>query len=626
MGRLNPLSKFSLLSLFFVLILIISLSLTGSYLFKEVILYREGKVTADFVTTAFNTHFSLSRPFSSREDGFKDFATHNLLNVPGLKNVRIYNSDGYILWSNDPKLIGKRSRDLFSRIGNRARASLVSLDTPYSQEPSLNIYIPIFDKVSSDPAEIIAISKDPSDLIKIIREGHIIIWIVSFIGGLFLYLSLFSVFYKAYRMEKRMTEGIVRLNKELTAFNKIAVAVSKSIELETLLKDALESTLEALNMEAGWILLVDEESGSLRLAAHKGISEDMLKALKENIKEGIAGQVAKTGRLVMRAELSDYPGLREVEGDIESCASIPLKAMGKILGVMEIMCPSCACKFPLESPELFSAIGHQIGAAISKSLLYKEVMTLKEDLERMVEEKTRQVIQMEKLSTLGELMGAIAHQLNNPLVGVVNFSQYILGKLEKDHPLREDMETILQAGTECKEIIERLLAFSRQASFERSRADLNNLLDECLRLTERQFDLKGIRLERDYAPSAQVSLDVTLMRQALLNIIINAIQAMEEGGRLSIATRTDGVGWVEVEIADTGKGIDEGAVSKIFDPFFTTKKGGLGLGLTVVRDIIHRHGGEIKVRSKKGEGTTFTIRLPAGSGKDHEETNGSDSR
>lgn len=617
MNRLNPLFKFSILNLAVVLILIISLSIVGSYLFKEILLYREGKVVADFVRVA-ATDTLFSHDLSSQsEETFKAFVEQNLLALPDLKEVRIYDRDGYILWSTRKELIGQRSEGIAKLIKDQPVATLKPVDSFSPPEPSFEIYVPLLSENPSALAGIIGVAKDPSDLLKIIRDGRILIWIISFVGGLFLYTSLFSVFYKAYRMEKKMTEGIVRLNKELSVFNRIATGVSRSIDLESLLKDALDSTLEALNMSGGWILLIDEKDGTLRLAAHKGIPEEMIKTFDETrIAEGVTGKVARTGEVVVKAKLSDHPGLKKIEGyDIESCASIPLKAMDKVLGVMEIMCPACACELPLESPKLFSAIGHQIGAAISKSILYKEVVTLKEHLEEMVEEKTKQVIQMEKLSTLGELMGAIAHQLNNPLVGVVNFSQYVLNRLEKDHPLREEIETILKAGTECKEIIQKLLAFSRQSNFERCRADINSLLDECLSLVERQFDLKGIKLERNYSSLTETMVDITLMRQAFLNIIINALQAMTKGGRLSISTKVVNTHsqekQIEIDITDTGKGIKEMDLPKIFNPFFTTKDEGLGLGLTVVRDIIYRHRGEIEVTSKEGMGTTFIIRLPA---------------
>ncbi|MEE8185191.1 MAG: ATP-binding protein, partial [Thermodesulfobacteriota bacterium] len=234
----------------------------------------------------------------------------------------------------------------------------------------------------------------------------------------------------------------------------------------------------------------------------------------------------------------------------------------------------------------------------------------------MMEEKTREVIQMEKLSSLGELMGGIAHQINNPLVGVVNFSQLVLKKMDKDHPLREDVETIRKAGIECRDIIKKLLAFSRQSSFEPVPLEANRLVDESLELLEGQFGLKKIHIDKFYKEKLPLlMLDPTLVKQVFFNIINNAWQAMSEGGRLQISTslfkNTFHDDMVEINFSDNGVGIKEDDLQNVFKPFFTTKdgEGGVGIGLTVVQDIVNRHNGEIKVESKEGAGTTFTIRF-----------------
>lgn len=239
-----------------------------------------------------------------------------------------------------------------------------------------------------------------------------------------------------------------------------------------------------------------------------------------------------------------------------------------------------------------------------------------ENLEEIVEEKTKQVIQMEKLSSLGELMGGIAHQINNPLVGVVNFSQLVLKNMGTDHPLREDVETIRKAGIECREIIKKLLAFSRQSSFEPVPLEVNPLIDESLELLERQFDLEKIHIDKSYEEKLPLlRLDPTLAKQVFFNIINNARQAMSEGGKLQISTSLlksilhDDM--VEINFSDNGVGIKKNDLQNVFNPFFTTKdgEGGVGIGLTIVQDIVNRHNGEIKVESKEGTGTIFTIRF-----------------
>ena len=241
-----------------------------------------------------------------------------------------------------------------------------------------------------------------------------------------------------------------------------------------------------------------------------------------------------------------------------------------------------------------------------------------ENLEEIVEEKTKQVIQMEKLSSLGELMGGIAHQINNPLVGVVNFSQLVLKKMDTDDPSREEVETIRKAGIECRDIINKLLSFSRQSSFEPVPLEVNRLIDESLELLVRQFGLDKIHIDKFYQENLPLlTLDATLVKQVFFNIINNARQAMSEDGRLQISTSLlkstfhDNNDMVVINFSDNGVGIKKDDLQNVFKPFFTTKdgEGGVGVGLAIVQDIVNRHSGEIKVESKEGAGTTFTIRF-----------------
>jgi len=196
-------------------------------------------------------------------------------------------------------------------------------------------------------------------------------------------------------------------------------------------------------------------------------------------------------------------------------------------------------------------------------------------------------------------------------VGVVNFAQLALKDMDDNHPLRGEIETIKRAGIECRDIIQRLLSFSRQSSFDKVGADVNSIIEESLGLVERQFSLKKIAIEKRYGKIAAIRLDPVLMRQVFFNIINNAREAMREGGKLIITTSTMN-GSVNINISDTGAGISKENLKKIFSPFFTTKskEGGLGLGLAVVRDIVNRHNGEVKMESEEGSGTTFNIRMP----------------
>lgn len=636
MVRLNPVHKFSILCLSCILLLVLVLSFVVSHYFKRIMLERELRITADFVQAHSKERLTpqdfSSSPTEAHVERFKG-VFQEIAKMPEVVGIKVYDSRATILWSDRKELIGQRfpeNKELQEVMNNGSPVVVLEpirrpdhIHLKKYQKELLEVYVPI--SFGGNPASgAVATYKASHAVLEAIRAGKMVIWLVSIAGGIILYVFLFGAFWRAYKTEERMTEGINRLNQELLAFNSIAISLNKHLELNTLLKEALDKTLEVLEIKAGWVLLLDEEKKELILAVHKGLPDSMVHSFKAvKVGEDIPGEVLVMGKPMMRARFSETPEISEVIQPgmgMKSCVSIPLKSTERVLGVIEIMCAGCAgcdCKLPLESYEFFSAIGHHIGTAIAKSMLYREVKTFKERLEEMVEEKTRQIIQMDKLSTLGALIGEIAHQINNPLVGVVNFAQLALKKMNKDHPMREEIETIKRAGMECKEIIQRLLTFSRQPSFEKASTDVNHLIDEGLALTEKQFDLNRITIVKNYGDLSPIMMDATLMRQALFNIINNARESMTDGGRLTITTSTVNTipkgDWVEIDISDTGIGIKEENLQKVFSPFFTTKSDGVGLGLAIAQDIIHRHQGEVMVKSSRvGVGTTFTIRLPVG--------------
>ena len=247
-------------------------------------------------------------------------------------------------------------------------------------------------------------------------------------------------------------------------------------------------------------------------------------------------------------------------------------------------------------------------------------------LEGKVEERTRelnklqnQLVRSEKLASLGELVAGIAHEINNPLTGILVFTS-LLSNDAKLHPaLKNDLETIVRETERCATIVRGLLEFSRESIPQKNWSSLNGIMDAALMLVRHQSMFQDIEIVKDYDESLpDVLADHNQVEQVFVNILLNAGQAMHYGGKLTITSgvTTDG-GSVFVTIADTGSGIPEEILSRIFDPFFTTKENkGTGLGLSISYGIINNHGGTIEVQSTIGWGTTFTISLPVSSGEE----------
>ncbi|HEX9024659.1 MAG TPA: ATP-binding protein [Geobacteraceae bacterium] len=241
--------------------------------------------------------------------------------------------------------------------------------------------------------------------------------------------------------------------------------------------------------------------------------------------------------------------------------------------------------------------------------LEKKVMERTQELERI----QAQLIRSEKLASLGELVAGIAHEINNPLTGILVFSSLISNDKRLDPALKGDLATVIQETERCATIVKGLLDFSRETVPQKSWTSINDIIDASLALVKNQAQFHNIEIIRDYSAEIPAILaDPHQIEQVFINILLNASHAMEEGGILRIVTKLcQEHGGVMIRIADTGCGIPEENLSKIFDPFFTTKKlKGTGLGLSVSYGIINSHGGIIEVESTVGVGTAFIIHLP----------------
>jgi two-component system NtrC family sensor kinase len=253
----------------------------------------------------------------------------------------------------------------------------------------------------------------------------------------------------------------------------------------------------------------------------------------------------------------------------------------------------------------------------------EERLRLLASLEHLVEERTaelkraqQQLVRSEKLSSLGRLAASIAHEINNPLAGILTYAKLLIRTF--DDPTGTDRARVsavkqlklVQRETErCTAIVRNLLDFARERPLDLKDVSVNQVIEEALVLVGNQARLSGIELVKSFGDVPAVHADFGQLRQACLNLLINACDAMAGGGRLTLATRTlDGA--VEIAVTDTGCGISKEHLSKVLDPFFTTKEKGTGLGLSVVYGIVERHAGSIDISSEVGVGTTVTIRLP----------------
>ncbi len=230
-------------------------------------------------------------------------------------------------------------------------------------------------------------------------------------------------------------------------------------------------------------------------------------------------------------------------------------------------------------------------------------------------EDQRQLTQAEKLASVGRLAAGVAHEINNPLTGVLSYSSLLLKRAQNDPDLRSDLEVIVRETKRCREIVKGLLNFARQSPPHRQPTDLNEVVRLAVAIVTNQLALDRVSLSLDLALDLpQLAADANQLQQVVVNLLVNAADAVEASGTIRVLTRrAAGQDAIEIIVEDSGRGIAAEQLPHIFEPFFSTKgPRGTGLGLAVSWGIVQGHGGTIHVVSRIGEGSRFTVRLPLG--------------
>ncbi len=264
---------------------------------------------------------------------------------------------------------------------------------------------------------------------------------------------------------------------------------------------------------------------------------------------------------------------------------------------------------------------------------YSEIKEYSSSLERMVEDRTRelknahsQLIQSAKMAVIGQIGAGVAHEINNPLTSILGFTQLLSSKLDKLNLdpetfkiFKNYLEKIEKESERCKIIVEKLLSFSRKPSEGIEIFDINKVIEDTLSLLKSQLTVSNIDVITDFKVDLPLVKGIpNQIQQVFVNMIVNAKDAMPNGGELKISTEIED-DMVKISFSDTGHGISKENLSKIFEPFFTTKhdKKSVGLGLSISYNIIREHGGDIKVESEEGKGTSFYIYLPSSKGENN---------
>ena len=452
-----------------------------------------------------------------------------------------------------------------------------------------------------------------------VYETHLITVIAGYLAGVLEYT--------------RLREEAEARARNLGLIHEVVQEVIGLLDEDEVIQITAKLLVQYFGYEFAVVLLVDENyhatvcgvGGSQAPSEAKLLSEFSFLESEAKAKS-ITGRVLVSGESMLVNDVSQSPLYHSLEGwDAGSELCVPLKDTGRVIGIMDIE-SSSKHAFGYNDLMALESLAGILSSVITNAYQYQRSQDTVHQLRQTQQElhtriqaqldAERRLIQAEKLAAVGEMAAGIAHELNNPLTTVTGFSELVLEDLPDDSEIRPDVGLILKEARRARDVVRRLLDFSRRSESERTSVDLNELLEDVLSLTSHLLRTSGVGLRYELGKGLPwVSVDRNQMKQVFLNLIHNALQAMPSGGKLHIFTGVEIKNerqWVITSIMDSGVGIPKGDLDRLFEPFFTTRsgEGGTGLGLSVTYGIVTDHGGEIDVESKVGKGTKFTVRLP----------------
>ncbi len=418
---------------------------------------------------------------------------------------------------------------------------------------------------------------------------------------------------RAYHLEERLQQR----TQELEALIRIGSELNQALEIDALADRLISAVLEELPASHA-VLTVINERGEPLLARWHGWEGDGPPVEQLLTPDTLAGYTLSTGEAALIVDIAEDKRIPSIFGESQAVSGMaaPLKHHGQIVGVLALGDPTRQ-RFSAGSLRLLRSIAEEAALAVRNAQLYSELRGYASGLESMVEARTAalqsaqaQLVRAEKLASLGTLAAGIAHEVNNPLQPILTNLEMALEDIDADRPVdRELLDFAKRDVQRIRGIVGRLLDFARPGQGVLEPLDVDDVMQEVLMLAGKQLEHSRVKVETNLAVSRPIQGNADQLKQVFLNLVVNAMEAMPEGGQLTICS-TEKDDYAMVSVLDTGIGIPEESLPRVFDPFYTTKPHGTGLGLSVSYGIIEGHGGHIEVQSVLGEFTEFKVWLP----------------
>jgi len=412
-------------------------------------------------------------------------------------------------------------------------------------------------------------------------------------------------------------QALRRRNRELAALIEINRMVTSSLDLDEVLETTIQGIREILHVEAGSLILVDEEEDKLVFRTAFSPEQGWITGRTIQRGEGIVGHVVESGepQLINNVERAPHFSSEvDEEAGLTSRAilCVPLKVHDRVVGAIEVI-NKLDGVFTEQDQELLQAMAASVAVAVENANLYSELGDFAKELER----SQAQLVQAEKMAAIGRLAASVAHEINNPLQAIHNSLHLSLHEGLGDDKRLQYLGMAQGEVQRLIEIVQRMLDFYRPSRGGVVSTDVNSVMENVLALAQKRLQHGDIHVHTCLSPALPaVPMVSDQITQVFLNIMINAIEAMPSGGDLRLETAlSEGGEWVLARFHDTGSGMSSEQIANLFEPFYTTKSDGTGLGLAISYGIVERHGGTVQVSSQPGQGTTFVVKLPVHPGE-----------
>jgi len=433
------------------------------------------------------------------------------------------------------------------------------------------------------------------------------------------------------RKNRELLKNLEERNRELTAAVKrqnslvnAGRAMSGIVAISELLDFFIGVVSEELDVERASLMLMDERSGEMWIAASRGLNEEMAREIRLKVGQGIAGWVAREGKPILVKDVETDPRIQRALNSTSAGSfisapivlSIPILIREKVLGVINVTNRRSGVSFDEEDLAFLYSLAGQAAVAIERARQFEDLQAAY----LSIQDAQKHLVDAERLKAFGQLAAGVAHDFNNLLTGILGQAELLRAKLgdpaQDPAVLRKRTELIETLALQGAAAVRRMQDFTRIRKDAPTEAvDMNVVVRNAVEVTQGKWkdecEAKGVSVtvRRELGEIPLTSGNASELTQVVSNLIFNAVEAMGGGGEITITTWSDGKD-IRLSVADNGVGMSPEVQQRVFEPFFTTKESGQGLGMSIVYGIVARHRGRIEVRSVEGKGSTVELGLP----------------